>query len=91
MFSTVANKLAATFPPLYECKECGAAVKVTANEGADPTIVRSCGHTAAGIWANRKMTLVAKGGMELGVTRRTTLRIKLTARQFLSWLTGRSI
>lgn len=78
------------FPPLYECSECGAAVKVEPlGEGVEPIKVFKCGHTDAPIWANRKVTLYGKGDVSIGV--RAQRRIKLTVRQLLSALTGRSI
>lgn len=76
------------FPPLYECSECGKPVKVTPVEGGEPIIKRSCGHTAV-IWANRKATLYGKG--DVNVATRWQRKIKLTVRQLLSALTGRSI
>jgi hypothetical protein len=79
------------FPPLYECSVCGAAVKVSPVDGAEPVKKFKCGHDGAVIWANRKATLRGKGQLDAGVFQRTSLKIKLTVRQFLSALTGRSI
>lgn len=55
-------------------------------------IYRTCGHDFATVWANRKVTLRGKGALE-GMTslQRGTVRLKLTLRQFLSALTGRSV
>lgn len=79
--------LADKFPPLYECSVCGASVKVTPQgEGIEPLKVFSCEHTTAPIWANRKVTLYGKGDLIP-----KTARIKLTVRQFLSALLGRSV
>lgn len=80
------------FPPLYECSKCGAPVRVTPQEEGDPIIDRTCGHDFAPVWANRKVTLRGKGALE-GMTplQRGTIRLKLTLRQFLSALTGRSV
>lgn len=81
-----------SFPPLYECSACGAAVKVTPRDGADPIIERKCGHGDAPIWANRKVTLRGKGALEaMHPLQRGAIRLTLTLRQFLSALTGRSI
>lgn len=79
------------FPPLYECSECHATVKVTPREGQEPLIVRRCGH-AGPIWANRKVTLRGKGALDaMSPARRAGIRLVLTVRQLLSALTGRSI
>lgn len=78
------------FPPLYECSVCGKAVDVTPQgEGLEPLKRFRCEHTDAVIWANRKVTLYGKG--DLNVVTRTSRQIKLTVRQFLSALTGRSV
>ncbi len=78
------------FPPLYECSECGASVKVTPRgEGIEPIIKRKCGHEHAVIWANRKVTLRGKGNMN--IVQKTQIKIKLTFRQLMSAITGRSI
>lgn len=80
------------FPPLYECSACGKAVKVTPREGQEPLIERACEHHDATIWANRKATLRGKGALEaMNPAQRGAVRLKLTVRQFLSALTGRSI
>lgn len=82
--------LSERFPPLYECKQCGASVSVTPHgEGVEPTIKRSCGHDDAGVWANRKVTLRGKG--QMNVLTKASYTIRLTLRQFLSALTKRSV
>lgn len=82
--------LAERFPPLYQCSQCGAAVKVTPmGEGVAPRKEWTCVHTKAPIWANRKVTLRGKG--ELSVAKKTQIKVTLTLRQFLSAMTGRSI
>lgn len=82
--------LATRFPALYECSECGSAVKVKPQgEGIEPIIVRKCGHDNATVWANRKVTLRGKGN--LNQVQQAGVKITLTVRQFLSILTGRSI
>jgi hypothetical protein len=78
-----------SFPPLYECSVCGAAVSVTPVEGDEPAIVHHCGHAGAVVWANRKVTLYGKG--DVNFPTRWARTIKLTVRQLLSALTGRSI
>jgi hypothetical protein len=78
-----------SFPPLYECSVCGAAVKVTSIEGAEPRKEWKCEHTTATIYANRKVTLYGKG--DVSFPTRWARVIKLTVRQLLSALTGRSI
>lgn len=85
--------LATMFPPLYECAECGSAVKVTPQgEGIEPLKKFSCSHVDATIWANRKVTLRGKGVLEgMPLLTRGTIKLTLTVRQLLSWLTGRSI
>lgn len=78
------------FPVLYECSICGKAVSVTSNgEGVEPTIKRKCGHSDAIVWANRKVTLRGEGNMN--VLQKCQIKITLTVRQLLSYLTGRSI
>jgi len=80
------------FPPLYECSVCGKTVKVTTREGQEPLIEWKCEHTTATIWANRKVTLRGKGALDaMNPLQRGTIKLKLTVRQFLSYLTGRSI
>lgn len=81
------------FPPLYECSVCGKPVKVTPQgEGQEPLKEWKCEHTTATIWANRKVTLRGKGALEaMNPVSRNVIKIKLTVRQFLSYLTGRSI
>jgi hypothetical protein len=82
-----------SFPPLYECSQCGAAVTVTPQgEGVEPLKQFSCPHTTAIIWANRKVTLRGRGELEgKPLIERTCIRLKLNLRQLLSRLTGRSI
>ncbi len=78
------------FPPLYQCSVCGEAVDVIPQgDGVEPIKRFECSHTDATIWANRKVTLYGKGGINIAV--RTQRRLKLTLRQFLSALTGRSV
>jgi len=81
------------FPPLYECSVCGKPVKVTPQgDGLEPLKEWKCEHTSATIWANRKVTLRGKGALEaMNPLQRGTIQLKLTVRQFLSYLTGRSI
>ncbi len=81
------------FPPLYECSVCGKPVKVISNgEGMEPTKKFSCVHTNATIWANRKVTLRGKGVLEgMNPLQRQAIKIKLSIRQLLSYLTNRSI
>ncbi len=81
------------FPPLYECSVCGKPVKVTPQgEGVEPLKEWKCEHTTATIWANRKVTLRGKGSLEtMNPIQRGTIKMTLTVRQFLSYLTGRSI
>lgn len=77
-------------PHLYECSQCGAAVKVTPmGEGHEPLKVFSCGHDDAVIFANRKVTL--RGVGEMSVAKKASIRLTLTVRQLLSHLTGRSV
>jgi hypothetical protein len=86
-------KMLNNFPPLYQCSVCELPVKVTPQgEGIEPLKEFSCPHTDAPIWANRKVTLYGKGRLEaMSSARRGVIRIKLTLRQLLSALTGRSI
>lgn len=78
------------FPPLYECSVCGAPVRVTPQgEGIEPRKDFSCPHTDAIIWANRKVTL--RGKSKVGILSRASIAVKLTVRQLLSAVTGRSI
>lgn len=82
-----------SFPPLYECSICGAPVKVMPQgEGVEPIKTFACAHTTAAIWANRKVTLRGKGALEaMNPMQRGAIHLKLTVRQFLSALTGRSV
>jgi len=83
-------KLSERFPPLYECSICGKPVNVISQgEGNEPLKKFKCEHTDAIIWANRKVILRGKG--DLTVFQEKTIRIKLTLRQLLCYLTGRSI
>lgn len=78
------------FPPLYECSVCGKPVKITPQgEGIEPLKKFKCEHITAPIWANRKVTLRGKGN--LNALQKGSIKIKLTVRQLLSYLTGRSI
>lgn len=78
--------------PLYECSECGAAVKVTPQGDGEPLKEFACGHTDAVIWANRKVTLRGVGALEtMNPIKREAIRFRLTVRQFLCALTGRNI
>jgi hypothetical protein len=81
------------FPPLYQCSICGKPVKVTPQgEGVEPLKEWKCEHTTATIWANRKVTLRGKGALEaMNPLQRSTIKLKLTVRQLLSYLTNRSI
>lgn len=80
------------FPPLYQCSMCGASVKVTPQGvGVEPLKEFSCPHSNAVIWANRKVTLRGKGGINFDGRPPVAARIRLTLRQLLSALTGRSI
>jgi hypothetical protein len=81
------------FPPLYSCSVCEAPVKVTVlGEGVEPRKEFSCTHVHAPIWANRKVTLRGKGALEgMGAFQRGCIKLKMTLRQFLCALTGRSI
>lgn len=81
------------FPPLYECSVCGKPVTVTPQgEGVEPVKVFSCEHADAIIWANRKVTLRGVGALDaMNPVQRGAIRLKMTVRQFLSALTGRSV
>lgn len=85
--------LSTMFPPLHECSVCGKPVKVIPQgEGVEPIKKFSCEHTNATIWANRKVTLRGVGSLEAkSPIARGCIKLKLTVRQFLSLLTGRSI
>jgi hypothetical protein len=58
-------------------------------EGLEPVKTFSCGHTDAIIYANRKVTLRAEGGMSF--VEKASTKITLSLRQILSSLTNRSI
>ena len=80
-----------TFPSLYECSLCGKSVKVTPQgEGIEPLIKRSCKCPAdTVIYAKRKVTLRGKG--TLNPLQQAGVKVTVSVRQLLSWLTGRSI
>lgn len=78
------------FPPLYSCSVCEQPVTVSGNGlGMEPTIVRSCPHDGALVYANRKTTLYGVG--EVSALTAAGRKITLTVRQLLSALFGRSI
>lgn len=81
--------IAEKFPPLYECSVCGLPVTVVPVDGKEPEKIFKCSHTNAIIWANRKVTLIGKG--DLTQIQKTKVKVRLTIRQILSWITGRSI
>jgi len=84
--------LAERFPPLYTCSVCGKAVKVIPQGiGNEPLYEYSkgCEHRNVTIHANRKVTLRGKG--QLNQVQEAQYKITVSARQLLSWLTGRSI
>jgi hypothetical protein len=82
-------KITEKFPPLYECSACGLPVTVVPVDGKEPEKIFKCSHTDAIIWANRKVTLIGKGDLTQSLKAR--VKIRLTIRQLLSCLTGRSI
>ena len=80
------------FPPLYTCSICNRAVKVIPNGlGKEPTYEyhKDCIHRNVTIHANRKVTLIGDG--ELNMLQKVTHKITISIRQALSLLTGRSI
>nr|WP_298657545.1 hypothetical protein [uncultured Flavobacterium sp.] len=83
--------LSEKFPPLYQCEKCNLSVKVIPQgEGVEPIIKRSCGcPDDTMVLARRKVTLRGKGQMNF--LKQKQIKIKLTLRQFLSAITGRSI
>jgi len=85
--------LSKKFPPLYQCEMCGKAVSVTGQGvGVEPIIKRSCKcPDDTVIIARRKVTLRGDSQFSAGIVKKTSIKIKLTVRQFLSALTGRSI
>lgn len=70
-------------PPLYYCKECLVGVDVTVREGQEPIIKRHCLHTGE-IIAPRRSILAGEGGLNF------VNKIKMTAYQWKSMLTGRT-
>jgi hypothetical protein len=85
-------KLSERFPPLYSCSVCGKAVKVKPQGvGNEPLYEyhKDCSHRGVTIFANRKVVLRGKGKMSM--MKETTYKVRLSVRQFLSWLTGRSV
>ena len=85
-------KLSGKFPPLYSCSVCGKAVKVISQGVGNEPIYeyhKKCPHRDVPIYANRKVTLRGKG--QINVAQRVINKTKLSIRQFLSMLTGRSI
>ena len=81
-----------TFPPLYECSVCGKAVKVKPmGVGLEPeySYHNDCTHRNVPIYANRKVTLRGKG--QLNQVQTAAVKVTLSVRQLLSWMTGRSI
>lgn len=84
--------LAEKFPPLYTCSICGKGVKVIPQGvGKEPLYEyhKDCPHRDVTIHANRKVTLRGKG--TLNPLQEATVKITISARQLLSWITGRSI
>lgn len=84
--------LSERFPPLYTCSVCGKAVKVKPQgEGIEPIYEyhKDCPHRGVTIYAARKVTLRGKG--QLNFAQEAVYKTKVSVRQFLSWLTGRSI
>lgn len=80
------------FPPLYTCSVCGKGVKVkNMGVGVEPeyTYDKDCPHRNVTIHANRKVTLRGKG--KLNQIQEAQYKITVSARQLLSWITGRSI
>lgn len=79
------------FPPLYECSICGETVKVIPQgNGIEPIIERSCKCPSdTVVYAKRKVTL--RGVGQLNQAQEAVYKMKVSVRQLLSWLTGRSI
>lgn len=79
------------FPPLYECSICEATVKVIPQgEGVEPIIERSCECPKdTVVYAKRKVTL--RGVGQLNQAQEAVYKMKISVRQLLSWMTGRSI
>lgn len=81
-----------TFPPLYTCSICNRGIKVVPKGiGEEPEYIyhKDCSHRDVIIHANRKVTLIGKG--QLNQFEEIKYKVTVSARQFLSWLTGRSI
>jgi len=72
------------YPPLYNCSECGAKVKVSKTG----EVTRTCNHTTATINAPRRTILTGDGTLN-GVPWK--LRIDWHIRKLLSSLTGRCV
>jgi hypothetical protein len=84
--------LSEKFPPLYTCSVCGRAVKVTPQGVGNEPIYhyhKDCPHREVTIYANRKVILRGKG--QLNQVQEVAYKIKVSVRQMLSWMTGRSI
>lgn len=84
--------LSEKFPPLYSCSVCGKAVKVIPQGiGKEPVYKyhKDCTHRDVTINANRKVVLIGEG--DLNTIQKVTYKITVSARQLLSWLTGRSV
>lgn len=79
------------FPALYECSICEEPVKVIPQgDGVEPIIERSCKCPAdTVIYAKRKVTL--RGVGQLNQAQEAVYKMKVSVRQLLSWMTGRSI
>jgi hypothetical protein len=84
--------LSEMFPSLYTCSVCNKPVKVTPQGlGNEPLYEyhKDCPHRNVTIYANRKVILRGKG--QLNTLQEAQYKITVSARQLLSWLTGRSI
>lgn len=85
-------KLSEKFPPLYTCSVCNRAVKVIPQgEGNEPLYEyhKDCTHRNVTIFANRKVMLRGKG--QMNYLQESVFKIKVSVKQLLSWMTGRSI
>jgi hypothetical protein len=58
-------------------------------EGVEPLKAFACGHEGAVIWANRKVVL--RGAGDMSMMRAQGIRIRVSLRQLLCHLTGRSL